>query len=190
MLAAAQLPDLRNVTLSKVTFSGNGCPQGSVSTSFSFDRSDITLGFDAFKLYIGPGSTQFDRSKQCTVHIDMKMDFPAGPGPRFAVVGATYHGYADIGTGISKVISSSYSLDTIDSSIPRTEVTIPGVDHGVTFTETRPIREGLQLQSPCGASQISLSVGERATLVSKSASAHYDDGEYGDAPLIHQIHLK
>ena len=192
LLAAAQLPDLANVTISKVVFSGNGCPRESVSTSISFDRSVITLGFDAFEVYLGPGFTQFDRSKVCTVHIDLSMgNFPAATRLQFAVVGATYHGYANFETPISKAISSSYLFDSIDSIVPKTEVTIPGAGRGVTFTETQAIQEAVQLRSPCGASQIGLSVKERVTLVSEAANAYYDGDENdGDVPLTHQIHLK
>lgn len=37
--------------------SGSGCPQGTVSTSISDDRSTVTFGFDAFQAYIGPSKS-------------------------------------------------------------------------------------------------------------------------------------
>jgi len=37
--------------------SGSGCPQGTVSTSISDDRSTVTFGFDAFQAYIGPSES-------------------------------------------------------------------------------------------------------------------------------------
>ncbi|KAK4226215.1 secreted protein [Podospora fimiseda] len=196
---AARNPDqdLKNVTIRSVTFQGNGCPQGSISTTISPDKTMITLGYDQFKLAIGPGFNPTDKVKNCVVQISINLD-PVnhdGPAPSFAVVGATYHGYSNLGTGLNKIISSTYNfhdsrMETVEA---RTEVTIPGpysVGGGHVFTESKEIPERGQLRSPCGISPVQLSVNTRVNLTSKFASTYYNEYEEDILPLTHQIRLK
>ena len=44
-----QSPPSDQITITSAMTSGNGCPQGSVSTSLSPDRTVVTFGFDAFQ---------------------------------------------------------------------------------------------------------------------------------------------
>lgn len=48
----------------------------------------ITLGFNEFQAYIGPGTSAADRSKSCNLILTLK--YP--PAYSFAVVSSTYHG--------------------------------------------------------------------------------------------------
>ncbi|CAN9426383.1 unnamed protein product [Alternaria alternata] len=57
-------PSPEQITIVDTTYSGNGCPQGSVSTSTSTDKTVVTYGFDQFQTYIGPGSTPAGKPKQ------------------------------------------------------------------------------------------------------------------------------
>lgn len=64
----------------------------------------ITFGFDSFQTYIGPGTTQADRSKNCQIHLNLK--YPGGF--QFAVVESTYHGYAQLDAGVTGNFFSTY----------------------------------------------------------------------------------
>ncbi|KAK3991265.1 hypothetical protein QBC44DRAFT_393519 [Cladorrhinum sp. PSN332] len=192
LLTAAQIPNLKNVTLAAVRYSGNGCPSGSVSATTSPDKTVITLGYDDFRLAIGPGFDRTAKVKSCSVQITFNLNYSEASAPRLAVVGAVYHGYANFGAGMNKTISSGYNFFQIDSLQPRTEVTIPGADSngGRVFTEARAIAEEDQLRSPCGLSPVQLTVITRVSITSKFASAYYNEFEEDSIPLTHQINLK
>lgn len=85
-------------TITSMTYSGSGCPVGSVSTSKSLDSTVLTQGFDAFMLYIGPGTRPSDRSKNCIV--DISFDVRAGDNACGKVVvnrrGLDLSGFANI----------------------------------------------------------------------------------------------
>jgi len=88
-------PDPSQIQIVKTGFSGNGCPQGSVSTNISPDRTVsrekhdpksgiltklvpsqvVTFGFDKFQTFIGPGYSPLDRTKNCQLHLTLKVCF-------------------------------------------------------------------------------------------------------------------
>jgi len=43
-------PPPDQVTIISAMTSGNGCPQGTVSTTFSPDKTIVTFGFDSFQV--------------------------------------------------------------------------------------------------------------------------------------------
>ncbi|KAI1109490.1 hypothetical protein F5Y14DRAFT_455928, partial [Nemania sp. NC0429] len=69
-------PDPSTIIITSVSASGNGCPQGSVTTTLSPDREVVTFGFDKFQTYIGPGTVPADRTKNCQLHLNLK--YPGG----------------------------------------------------------------------------------------------------------------
>src|SRR5690349_9238242 len=85
-------PNPKDIQIVNASFSGSGCPQGSVSTTISPDRTVITFGFDKFQTYIGPGLPISERTKNCALHLSLK--YPGGF--QFSVVDSTYHGYAQL----------------------------------------------------------------------------------------------
>jgi len=46
-----QAPDPNQIYIISAQTSGNGCPQGSVTTTISPDKSVVTFGFDSFQTY-------------------------------------------------------------------------------------------------------------------------------------------
>jgi hypothetical protein len=64
----------------------------------------ITYGFDQFQTYIGPGTTPADRSKNCQLHLNLK--YPGGF--QYAVVDATYHGWARLDDGVTGSFITTY----------------------------------------------------------------------------------
>jgi hypothetical protein len=90
-----------------VSTSGTGCPQNEVSISISDDRTAVTLGFDEFNTYIGPGVAASQNDKNCSIHLSVR--YPSGY--TFAVLDATYHGYAQLDPGVTGNISSVYKFE-------------------------------------------------------------------------------
>jgi hypothetical protein len=68
-------PPPDQITIVDAQTSGNGCPQGTVSTNFGLDKTVVTFGFDAFQTYIGPGTKPADHSKNCQIHLTLKCKF-------------------------------------------------------------------------------------------------------------------
>lgn len=60
-------------TIKSLTYTGSGCPQGSVSTVIDPDSTSLSQWFDDFPVYIGPGTSITDRSKTC--HMEIEFDF-------------------------------------------------------------------------------------------------------------------
>ncbi|PSR73252.1 hypothetical protein BD289DRAFT_340776, partial [Coniella lustricola] len=115
-------PNPNDIRISNATFSGNGCPQNSVTTLVSSDATVITFGFDAFQAYIGPGTTIADRSKNCQLHLS--VEYPGGF--QFAVVDATYHGFAQLDAGVTGNFYSTYYFSEDASATTTTQSSIVG----------------------------------------------------------------
>ncbi|KAH7316851.1 hypothetical protein B0I35DRAFT_409994 [Stachybotrys elegans] len=163
-------PDPTKIQISGVAWSGNGCPQGTVSTSISSDRTVVTFGFDAFQTYIGPGLPVTERSKNCQLHLTLA--YPGGF--QFAVVESTYHGYAILEKGVTGTFYSTYyfSQDAGSTTTTRTTITGGGVwAQGQVYTKQDQIPTASVIWSPCGATG-NLNINNRIGLTSTNASAY------------------
>ena len=76
-------------------------PHQSVLTS---EFQVVTFGFDSFQTYIGPTAAQADKSKACAIHLNLQ--YPGGF--QYAIVDATYHGYARLDAGVTGNFLSTY----------------------------------------------------------------------------------
>lgn len=112
-LVARQKPG--DVTIQSSRYSGNGCPQGSVSSIISPDRTVITFGFDSFQAYIGPNANQGDKQKNCQLHLDLR--YPGGY--QMSVMQATYHGYVRLDAGVTASFYSTYFFSQAANQIVR-----------------------------------------------------------------------
>ncbi|KAG8159676.1 hypothetical protein KVR01_010313 [Diaporthe batatas] len=163
-LAAAQ-----DITISKVQYSGNGCPQGTVSTSISSDKTVVTLGFDGFQTYIGPGTSIKDRTKNCQIHLT--LSYPAGYS--FAVVDSTYHGYAQLEAGVTGTFFSQYYFSSDASNTCTTQSSIAGGGvwaDGQVYTKQDVVPTPNYVKSKCGQTEI-LNVNNRVALSSTDTNA-------------------
>jgi hypothetical protein len=88
----------------------------------------VTFGFDAFQVYIGPGTSIADRSKNCQLHLDLK--YPGGF--QFAVVESTYHGYAQLEKGVTGTFYSTYYFSQDAASTVSIAATDQVEEHGLT----------------------------------------------------------
>jgi len=187
--ATAEVPAANQVTIVSASTSGNGCPQGTVSTTISTDRTVVTFGFDGFQTYIGPGTKTSDRTKNCQIFLNLK--YPGGF--TFAVLQATYHGYAQLDTGVTGTFLSTYffSQDASKSTTTRSSFTGGGsLAAGVVYTKTDTVPTTALIFCPCGSNGI-LSINNRVALTSTNSNA---SGQISDddatVKFTHQINLQ
>ena len=103
----AEIPPKETVKIAGTSYSGSGCPKGSVSTILSDDRTVVTFGFDKFQALIGPRAKPADASKNC--EIKMQLRYPNEY--QLSIVRATYHGYIRLDDGVTAQFLSSYFWD-------------------------------------------------------------------------------
>jgi hypothetical protein len=221
VLALAQ--DKAQITISQVQHSGNGCPQNTVSTSISPDKTVsnrpynspcqldrhahlhcpfidekpltqsqtqvVTVGFDRFQTYIGPGTTIMDRSKNCQLHLTLK--YPAGFS--FAVIDSTYHGFAQLEEGVTGTFFSTYyfSSDAARTSTTQTSIQGGGVwADGQVYTKSDAVPGANVVRSPCGGSTAILNINNRLSLTSRDSSASgMLSNDDATASLTQQVHI-
>ncbi|KAK3349870.1 hypothetical protein B0T25DRAFT_250614 [Lasiosphaeria hispida] len=179
------LPRASNINITSVATQGNGCPLGSISTSISPDGTTLTFGFDEFKAYYGPGYTPADKSKQCT--IAMAVSYRSGQP--FELLGATYRGPAQLGSGVTGTIYSSYVLTPASDAVASTQVNSTGPFMGV-YTKSDTIAKSSRMLAPCQGTQVQLQINTRVSVTSRNAS--FSGGFDDEAPFslgIHQLHL-
>ncbi|KAI1307482.1 hypothetical protein F5Y03DRAFT_405574 [Xylaria venustula] len=182
-------PDPTQIQISSISASGNGCPQGSVSTELSPDRQVVTFGFDSFQTYIGPGTSIADRTKNCQLHLN--LNYPGGF--QYAVVQSTYHGYAQLDKGVTGTFYSTYYFSQSPADTTTTTTSISGGvspwDFGDVYTKQDSIPTASIIWSPCGATGI-LNVNNRIALTATNTSA---SGTISDddatVALTQQVHV-
>ncbi|KAM7186480.1 protein of unknown function (DUF4360) domain containing protein [Rhypophila sp. PSN 637] len=190
--AAAQTQPALNtsdITIVNVANSGNGCPQGTVSTSFSSDRTTITFAFDAVRLWAGPGYTSRDATKNCQVHLELK--YP--PGWNFAITKNRWHGYFYLPDGIRAWFYTSFELNSQDLQV----VNVPTA----TLNGTNTVAEQLfnaevavdrELGSMCGRVSDKITVRDRWSLTRMRSDAYtHDEGWMEEGfPVYQQVELR
>ncbi|KAH6838615.1 hypothetical protein B0I37DRAFT_241678 [Chaetomium sp. MPI-CAGE-AT-0009] len=187
LASAAILPRLDDVTITSISAQGSGCPQGTMSTSFSSDQTVITFGFDEFHPYIGPGISPAFKTQTC--NITLTLSHPLGYS--FEILDAVYHGLARLDANLTGVIQSSYKItgDESGDGAFQTQANIAGELIGV-YTRTDTIPEGSRFASPCGRDANGLQIVTRAAISSRSSS---NSGGLDDEPpfslTVQQIHL-
>ncbi|KXX80645.1 hypothetical protein MMYC01_203401 [Madurella mycetomatis] len=141
LAASAHIPDRGTVRVEKAVYSGNGCPEGSISISISPDADALTIGYDSFHVYIGPGYSLTEKTKNCAVQSTIRSP----DGIQFAITNSTYHGYTSLDEGLTKVIQSTYTFSTgAYDGVIHTQISIEGDSTGApgqVFTKTDSIPE-------------------------------------------------
>ncbi|KAI4607567.1 hypothetical protein J4E83_009463 [Alternaria metachromatica] len=160
-------PPAEQITIVDTSYSGNGCPQGSVSTSTSTDKTVITYGFDQFQTYIGPGTVPADRSKNCQLHLNLK--YPGGF--QYAVVDATYHGWARLDEGVTGSFITTYYFSQDAGKTQTTRMSAVGggaLLTGQVYTKQDSVETTATIWSPCGQNGI-LNINNRISLTNKKS---------------------
>ncbi|KAF2004025.1 hypothetical protein P154DRAFT_543505 [Amniculicola lignicola CBS 123094] len=162
-------PDPGQITIISSSYSGSGCPQGSVSTSTSPDKTVITFGFDQFQTYIGPGTVPADHSKNCQLHLSLK--YPGGF--QYAVVDATYHGWARLDAGVTGQFITSYFFSQDAAKTSTTKMSVQGGGKlltGEVYTKQDSIETTATIWSPCGNTGL-LNLNNRLSLTASNKTA-------------------
>ncbi|KAF1936580.1 hypothetical protein EJ02DRAFT_459422 [Clathrospora elynae] len=97
-------PPAGTVTIRGVTYGGTGCPQGTVSSQISSDRTIMTLIFDSYIASIGPGIAVTEQRKNCQLNVDIA--YPGGF--QYSILSADYRGYSSIQKGVQGTLKSTY----------------------------------------------------------------------------------
>ena len=188
LASATTLPQPDNITIASINVEGTGCPQGTISTAFSADRTTITFGFDDFHPYIGPGISHADKTKTCNMTLTLSHPL----GYNFGILDTVYHGFARLDANLTATLWSSYTIarDGAGNDTLQTKANIAGELVGV-FTRTEAVTEESELASRCGRDKSQLQVTTRATLTSSSSST---SGGWDEEPpfslMVQQIRLR
>ncbi|KAE9372135.1 hypothetical protein N431DRAFT_558038 [Stipitochalara longipes BDJ] len=170
-----------DITISQANTSGNGCPQGSTTTTPSDDKETVTFGFDKFQAYIGPTASQSDKSKNCQLHLNLK--YPGGL--HFTVLQSTYHGWARLDAGVNASFVSTYYFSQAASHTAETRKFISGDDtstdwtQGNTYDKVDTVKSASVIWSPCGANGI-LNINNRISLALEKGAPSTAAGELSD----------
>lgn len=151
----------QQVTISSSTYSGSGCPQGSVSSIISPDKTTITFGFDSFQALIGPSAPQGGQNKNCQLHLDLR--YPSGF--QMSLMTATYHGFVRLDAGVQANFISQYYFSQAAAKTANSRITLSGPDYlnGRMYTKEDKIENASVVWSPCGANGI-LNINNRIAL--------------------------
>src|ERR1700753_2678851 len=102
--AAAAAPPPASIKIGQTSYSGSGCPQGSVASILSDDKSLVTFGFDKFQATIGPQSKPADSRKNC----NLKLQLLFQDGFQMAIADTVYHGYTRLDDGVNARFTTDY----------------------------------------------------------------------------------
>jgi len=157
-------PNPTQVSIESIAYGGTGCPQGSVGSFISADRTTFTLIFDSFVASIGPGVAVTANRVNCQLNINLK--YPSGF--QYSILGTQFRGYSKLDKGVTGVQSATYYFSG-SSSQAATSSTFKGpadadyeISDQIPFTST--------IWSPCGAS-LPLNINSQVRLSSTSTTA-------------------
>ncbi|KAF4629531.1 hypothetical protein G7Y89_g8617 [Cudoniella acicularis] len=144
-VSGGDTPPADQVTISGITTSGTGCPQGSVGQFLSADRETFTLIFDSYQAQIGPGTVPTDARKFC--QINLNLHYPQGF--QYSIMKTIFRGYASLQKGVSGTQQATYYFSG-ESAQCSTKSTFTGP---VTkdYTVEDDLTVASTVWSPCGA---------------------------------------
>jgi len=102
--APTVVPPPGSVTINSIHYGGSGCPQGTVSSFISDDRTTFTLIFDSYIAQVGPGISIQNARKNCQINVD--IHYPTGY--QFSVYKQDYRGFASLDAGVTGLQKATY----------------------------------------------------------------------------------
>jgi hypothetical protein len=100
-------PNPTEVFVESVTYDGTGCPQDSVTSSFSQDRTGFTLQFDQFVASKGPGVPAEDAVKTCQLNLNLKVP----QGWQYSIGTIDYRGFVSLPKRMKATQQTTYSFE-------------------------------------------------------------------------------
>jgi hypothetical protein len=185
-------PRASGINITSVMGSGNGCPPGTFTENFSPDGTAITLGFDVFEIYIGPGTSTADRSKNCIIRVT--ADYRSGY--TFGVQQTGWHGYQFMSDKMTGSVHSTYmfaSNSTADvSSSTTTQASVTGGQLSDIYTVQAAIPENRVIWAPCSPDpgRVTLQVAVRIGVTTQDTKPYGNIDNYPPLSLVvQQVHL-
>jgi hypothetical protein len=157
-------PPAGSVKIRGVSYGGTGCPQGTMSSQISSDRSVVTLIFDSYIASIGPGISVTEQRKNCQLNVD--LEYPGGF--QYSVLSADYRGYSAIQKGVTGTLKSTYyfSGQTAQTS---TTYKFEGPTNGDYLKHDEADSTSI-IWSPCGAAGM-LNINSQVRLETSNSKA-------------------
>ena len=118
-LGAALPPPAGSVTVSNLSYSGTGCPQGTAKYYISADRNTLVLIFEGF--------TVDYRLKETSKACHLSVDFTQPTRYQFSVSSTDYQGWAVIDKGYRAGLQTTYSFPGQDKTVSPSLTFIPFV---------------------------------------------------------------
>ncbi|KAF2239065.1 hypothetical protein EV356DRAFT_528366 [Viridothelium virens] len=97
-------PNASQVQIESLTYGGTGCPQGTVASVISDDRTTMTLIFDSYVASMGSGIAITENRKNCQLNINLQ--YPGGF--QYSIFSADYRGFAELDAGVNGTQQSTY----------------------------------------------------------------------------------
>ncbi|KUJ16984.1 uncharacterized protein LY89DRAFT_646060 [Mollisia scopiformis] len=157
-------PDPSQVTINSISYGGTGCPQGSVGSFISTDRTTFTIIFDTFVASLGTGVAVTENRKNCQLNVNLQ--YPSGF--QYSVLGTTFRGYADLTAGVNGVQSATYYFSG-SSTQASSSTTFKGPTSG-DYEVSDSIPFASTIWSPCGAA-LPLNINSQVRLTGPSSGS-------------------
>ncbi|KAK1829793.1 hypothetical protein QBC39DRAFT_435418 [Podospora conica] len=120
--ALGAAPPPGSVQLLPYSYSGNGCPKrndtASLVAELSPDYSKITLAYQDMNAVTGEGYVRANRTRNCQVHLQLKLINEELPKWQYAIASTTHQGRATLGEGVTAAVHSSHIWSNHDTSYP------------------------------------------------------------------------
>jgi len=147
--ALTQGPNPAHIILQSITYGGTGCPQGSIGTSLSADRTSLTLIYDQLVASTGPGVPVTNSRKNCQVNIKLL----APQGWSYSIGTVDYRGNVALPAGVSAEEKLTYYFQGQTAQVNSGARFVGPVDRDYVFRD-RPV---VTVWSPCApTSQLNL----------------------------------
>ncbi|KAE8443987.1 hypothetical protein EG329_001116 [Mollisiaceae sp. DMI_Dod_QoI] len=157
-------PNPSQVTISSISYGGTGCPQGSVGSFISSDRTTFTIIFDSFVASLGSGVAVTENRKNCQLNVNLQ--YPSGF--QYSVLGTTFRGYSDLTSGVTGVQSATYYFSG-SSTQASSSTTFKGPSSG-DYEVSDNIPFSSTIWSPCGAA-LPLNINSQVRLTGPSTGS-------------------
>jgi hypothetical protein len=137
-------PPPGSVTIKSISYGGSGCPQGTVGSFISADRTTYTLIFDSYIAEAGPGKSLTASRKNCQINVD--IHYPAGY--QYSLYSQNYRGFVNLDAGVRGVQQATFYFSGSAAQASTTTNFAGPANKDYLITDTIPFSS--QVLSPCG----------------------------------------
>ncbi|MER7772589.1 DUF4360 domain-containing protein [Kitasatospora sp. NPDC096140] len=133
------------IVIDSVTANGSGCPTGTAAVSVSPDNTAFTVTYSTYLAQVGPGSSPTDYRKNC--QLSLVVHVPGGY--TYAVVSASYRGFASLAPGASGIQRAGYHFQGSNRTTNSTHRFDGAFNDDWEVTDSVDVRA--RVFAPCGA---------------------------------------